>query len=117
MNQDRVKSIIDNRVISLFQEGNSIEFTIKELVSRADKFVNILEKDDVNLWEAITDAESLKITRHKYSAFYIISAYKRVSDLKWMYNNKHKFRHIENSKFFKLIQFRDKISKENSLPF
>jgi glycyl-tRNA synthetase beta subunit len=117
MNKDRVKSIIDNRVISLFQEGNSIQFVIKELASRADKFINVLEKDDINLWEAISNVESLKSTRHKYSAFYVISAYKRVSDLKWMHNNKHKFRHIENSKFFKLIQFRDKISKENSLPF
>jgi hypothetical protein len=117
MNQDRVKSIIDSRVISLFQEGNSIQFTIKELTSRSEKFINVLEREDVNLWDALTDVESLKTTRHKYAAFYVISAYKRVNDLKWMEINKYKFRHIENSKFFKLIQFKDKISKENSLPF
>lgn len=121
MNKERVRNIIDNRIISLFQEGNPISVIIDEIRNRSEKFFNILEKEDINLFEAITEPERINSTRFRYAAFYIIEASRRIEDLNWMYKNKSKFRHLENSKFFKLLQFRDKISFESavkdSLPF
>jgi hypothetical protein len=117
MNKERVRNIIDNRIISLFQEGVAISSAIDEIRNRSEKFFNILEKEDVNIFQAITEPETISSTRQRYAAFYITEASRRIEDLNWMYKNKNKFRHLENSKFFKLLQFRDKISEENALPF
>lgn len=117
MNKERVRNIIDNRIISLFQEGVAISSAIDEIRDRSEKFFNILEKDDINIFQAITEPETISSTRQRYAAFYVIVASQRIEDLNWMYKNKSKFRHLENSKLFKLLQFRDKMSEENALPF
>jgi hypothetical protein len=111
MNLERVTSIIDNRILSLFREGVSIDTTIEEIRNRSDKFFSVLEKDEsLNLLAAILEPESITNTKLRYSAFYIIVASKRIDDLTWMYRNKHKFSRYNNAKLFTLIQLRDKIS-------
>jgi hypothetical protein len=117
MDESKVKSIIDNKIISLLDGGNSVTFVIKEITSKIDKFIDLLEKENININDAISDVYSLKSSRHRYVTFYIIVVYKRIKDLKWMINNYDKFKNLNNTKLFKLVQFKDKISKENSLPF
>lgn len=111
MNTDRVKSIVDNRVISLFREGVSIPSAIDELRQRSDKFFSILENEEgFDTLAAILEPESVSNTRLRYAAYYVIVASKRIEDLVWMHKNKHRFPRYNSQKLFKLIQLRDKIS-------
>lgn len=118
MNQERVKSIIDNRIKSLFLEGCSIENAISELKTRNSKFYNIVDRDEnIDTEMALLNPELYKSSKIKFAIFYVISSEKRIQDLEWMLKNAEKFSKFNNQKFFKLVQLRDRMIGHEIITF
>lgn len=121
MQKERIHEMVDKNIIKSFSEGIALSIIQKELGVKVKNFTTTFEKDpSVNLSELMKlDFNELGPTRTRYGVTYLKHCKKRIEDLNWIVENKSKFRHLSNSQVFRLLQLRDKLSKENaiSLPF
>jgi hypothetical protein len=114
MDKSRINDMVDRKIIQSFQEGFSIGSIQSDLKVRIKNFTNTIGKDtSVNYIELYgSKFEDITNIRHRYGITYIKQCQKRLQDLDWILDKKPKFRHLSNSKIFKLIQFKDKITSK-----
>lgn len=110
--------MVDRKIIQSFQDGFSIGAIQSDLKVRIKNFTNTIGKDTSVNYIALYDSkfEDIPNIRHRYGITYIKQCQKRLKDLDWILEKKPQFRHLSNSKIFKLIQFKEKIT-DNTLSF
>jgi hypothetical protein len=118
MDKSRINDMVDRKIIQSFQEGFSIGSIQSDLKVRIKNFTNTIGKDTSVNYVELYDSkfEDIPNIRHRYGITYIKQCQKRLQDLDWILDKKPQFRHLSNSKIFKLIQFKEKITG-NPLPF
>ena len=115
MDINRINDMVDRKVVQSLQEGFSIGAIQSDLIVRMKNFTKTIEKDGSMVYQDLYNSEFDKISniRLRYGITYIKQCEKRLKDLDWILDNKFKF-NFENSKIFKLIQFKEKLT-ENSI--
>jgi hypothetical protein len=97
---------IDDRLLYRISEGCSIEELIEQFtdVSKRCKkqstFINVGLKYLINNWKFVDPNK-------KMNTLYVIFVDKRLKDLKWLLDNKHKFPHLQGEKLYNLLKLRD----------
>jgi hypothetical protein len=110
MDASRINDMVDRKILESFRSGFSIGAVKSELKVRIDNFTKTITKDGINLIDIYDkDFSEIPQIRHRYGITYIKQCEKRLKDLDWILDNKSKF-NFENSKIFKLIQFKEKLS-------
>jgi len=99
---------IDDRLLYKISEGSSIEELINHFTGIADScenrrtFINVGLKYLINNWNFIDPNK-------KMNTLYVIFLRKRLKDLKWLNDNKHKFSHLEGEKLYRILRLKDMI--------
>jgi hypothetical protein len=116
MDKERINSMVDKRISEAFRCGDSISVVQSDLRLRVRNFTITVTKD--HKLEDLMDLswEEIPTLRVRYGTFYIKHALKRIDDLDWMYKST-KLNRYSNSEIFNLIQLKEKLSFENSVPF
>jgi len=116
MDKGRINSMVDKRISEAFRCGDSISVVQSDLRLRVRNFTITVTKD--HKLEDLMDLswEEIPTLRVRYGTFYIKHALKRIDDLDWMYKST-KLNRYSNSEIFNLIQLKEKLSFENSVPF
>jgi predicted secreted Zn-dependent protease len=102
---------IDDRILYKITEGLSFEEVITYFQETADKcqsretFINVGLKYLINNWKQIDPNK-------KMNTLYVMFINKRLKDLKWLVDNKHKFSNLEGEKLYKLLRLRDKLDNK-----
>ena len=97
---------VDDRILYKVTEGLSLEEVIAYFKETADScqsretFIQVRLKYLVTNWKLI-DANK------RMNTLYVIFINKRLKDLKWLVENKHKFSHLEGEKLYKILRLRD----------
>ncbi len=119
MTKDRISEMIDKKILESFSNGFAIRVIQNELEEKANKFAATIKQDPtVDLLKLLTlEFDQVAPVRTKFGVAYIKHCMKRVKDLDWLKKNKHKFSNLSNSQVFSLLKLKDKLSKENALPF
>lgn len=97
---------IDDRFLYKISEGCSVEeliehFTgISESCQNRSTFINVSLRYLINNWSFIDPNK-------KMNTLYVIFVNKRLKDLKWLVENKHKFPHLQGEKLYKILRLRD----------
>ncbi len=118
MNKESINEMVDRKIIESFSNGFALYSIRTELETKINNFTKVFEKDNTDIKPLMNlDFNELGPARTRYGITYIKQCQKRIQDLKWIEKNKSKFRHLSNSQIFRLIKLKDKLSKENALPF
>ena len=102
---------IDDRLLYKISEGCSVEELIEHFTGIADScqnrstFIKVGLKYLINNWKFIDPNK-------KMNTLYVIFIRKRLKDLKWLSENKHKFSHLQGEKLYKILRLRDILSHE-----
>jgi hypothetical protein len=97
---------VDDRILYKVTEGLSLEEVIAYFKQTADScqsretFINVRLKYLINNWKLIDPNKRM-------NTLYVIFINKRLKDLKWLVENKHKFSHLEGEKLYKILRLRD----------
>jgi len=115
MDKSRINDMVDRKITEAFRNGVSIGAVKSDLIVRMNNFKKTIIKDNVDI-ASLYDKEFSDIPqiRHRYGITYIKQCEKRLKDLDWILTNKYKFSHFPNSKIFKLVQFKEKISQNTT---
>ena len=115
MDKSRINDMVDRKITEAFRNGVSIGAVKSDLIVRMNNFKKTIIKDNVDIAD-LYDKEFSDIPqiRHRYGITYIKQCEKRLKDLDWILANKYKFSHFPNSKIFKLVQFKEKISQNTT---
>jgi hypothetical protein len=115
MDKSRINDMVDRKITEAFRNGVSIGDVKSDLIVRMNNFKKTIIKDNVDI-ASLYDKEFSDIPqiRHRYGITYIKQCEKRLKDLDWILANKYKFSHFPNSKIFKLVQFKEKISQNTT---
>jgi hypothetical protein len=120
MKRESVSKLIDKRIIDGYVDGFGTMLLIQELKVRSESQIraNIKDDDIAAKIDLITDDDlgAIDSTRMKYAIFYVQHCRKRMKDLEWIKANKYKFKQYSHSQVFKLIQLKDKLKIDVSLP-
>lgn len=118
MEKSGIYNMIDRRIIESFSMGLSIDIVKLELGTKINNFTKVFEKDSISVDSLINlPFNELGPARTRYGITYIKHCKKRLNDLTWIEKNKFKFKLFSNSQIFGLVQLKDKLSRENCLPF
>lgn len=122
MRKENIFDMIDRKIVQHFIDGSTIGIIQSDLSTRASNFIKVFESTNtqkklLELLQNLNFDDDVTPSKLKYQIFYIKHCLSRIEDLTWMVNNKHKFENFSNLKLFKLIQLKNKLSKENALPF
>ena len=99
---------IDDRILYKISKGSSLDevieyFTgIKDSCQKRSTFINVGLKYLINNWKYINSDK-------KMNTLYVIFLRKRLKDLKWLNDNKHKFSHLEGEKLYRILRLKDMI--------
>ena len=117
MDKNRIHDMIDRDVLKSFTKGNDISFIKNDLSNRFSNFKKSLELDkSININELMSlDFDEIESKRIRFGITYIKHCQKRIKDLNWILDKKSEFEHLTNSKIFKLILFKEKMSIENAV--
>lgn len=102
---------IDDRILYKISEGCSIDEIIEHFTGVADScqrrrsFIKVSLKYLINNWRLI-DADK------KMNTLYVIFLRKRLKDLKWLNDNKHKFPKLEGERLYKVLRLKDILGNE-----
>jgi len=102
---------IDDRILYKISEGCSIDelinyFTIvADGCQRRSSFIKVSLKYLINNWKLIN-------TDKKMNTLYVIFLRKRLKDLKWLNENKHKFPQLEGERLYKVLRLKDILGNE-----
>jgi hypothetical protein len=97
---------VDDRILYKVTEGLSLEEVIAYFRETVDKcqsretFIEVRLKYLINNWKLIDPNKRM-------NTLYVIFLNKRLKDLKWLVENKHKFSHLEGEKLYKVLRLRD----------
>lgn len=99
---------IDDRFLYKISEGCSVEEMINHFTSVSENcqkrstFIKVKLKYLINNWKQIDPSKRM-------NTLYVIFVNKRLKDLKWLADNKHKFSHLEGEKLYNILKLRDKL--------
>jgi hypothetical protein len=116
MNRETIVNMIDKKIFISLADGHSILYIKNDICARVDKFLKEIKNLDNGEVLLGLDINSIQPSRAKYQIIYIKESLKRIEDLDWMYRNT-KLNRYSNSEILNLILLKEKLSKENSLPF
>ncbi len=124
MRKDGIENMVDKLILENINNGVSIRISQLELQEKIIKFRKILERDNIDVESTVLTAnedwENIPSARHRFAAYYICFAVKRIIDLEWYSNKRTSVPSLRDKDVLKLIKFRDKLSQENAkenLPF
>lgn len=123
MRKDAIQDMVDKIITGNMNDGLPIRAAQLELQEKISKFRKMLEKENVDVVDIVLQAnedwQKISSARHRFAAYYICFAAKRIIDLDWFSKKKTVFTKLSNKDMLKLLKFRDKLSKENAneLPF
>ena len=123
MKKEGIQNMVDKIISENLDQGLPLKVSQLDLQERITKFCNVIVRDGTDLTETLLIAnenwEKITVVRHRYAAYYICFATKRIIDLDWLHSNKYKFSKLSNYETIKLLQFRDKVSEFNAveMPF
>lgn len=108
MTADRINDMVDRKVIDFLQKGMSISEIQSDLNLRIRNY-----KKSVSDFDNLYNLEFSEICniRERYGITYIKQCEKRVKDLNWMLIRKSNFKRYTLPQLFKLIQFKQKLTK------
>lgn len=116
MRKESINDMVDRRIIESLQMGSSIALIRLEIGTKIHNFQKVFEKDNTDVSSLMKlDFNELGPAKTRYGITYIKHSLKRIEDLRWIEKNKLKFRNFSNSQIFRLLQLRDKLSKENAI--
>lgn len=116
MDKNRINDMVDRKITESFRDGSSIKVVKSDLEVRIKNFTTTITKDGTKIEDIYDkDFKDIEVIRHRYGVTYIKQCEKRIKDLDWILDKKSDFRHLTNSKIFKLIQFKEKMSIENAV--
>lgn len=119
MKKEGIQNMVDKVISDNLNQGLPIRASQLDLQDRITKFCNVIERDGADLSDTLLiankDWEKITPTRHRYAAYYICFATKRIVDLDWFSTNRYRFSKFSNYQILKLLQFRDKVSENNSI--
>ena len=101
---------VDDRILYKVTEGLSLEEVIVYFKETADScqnretFIKARLKYLIDNWKVIDPNKRM-------NTLYVIFINKRLKDLKWLVENKHKFPNIEGEKLYKLLRLKDMLDK------
>lgn len=111
MDKNRINEMVDKKIVEFLSKGSSIGEIESDLVLRMNNFKKtIATKHD---FQQLYDKEFSQIPeiRFRYGITYIKQCEKRLADLDWMLKNRPLFKTFTDLKLFKLLLFRDKVTK------
>jgi len=124
MRKDAIEGMVDKLILENINNNLSIKTSQLELQEKIIKFKNLLERDNIDVESTVLTAnenwEEIPSARHRFAAYYICFAVKRIIDLDWYSNKRLVVPSLNKRDMLKVIKFRDKLSKENAkenLPF
>ena len=124
MRKDAIEGMVDKLILENINYNLSIKTSQLELQEKIIKFKNLLERDNIDVESTVLTAnenwEEIPSARHRFAAYYICFAVKRIIDLEWYSTKRTSVPSLRDKDVLKLIKFRDKLSKENAkenLPF
>ena len=123
MKKEGIQNMVDKIITDNLNQGLPLKVSQLDLQERITKFCNVIVKDGADLTKTLLTAnenwEKITSARHRYAAYYVCFATKRIIDLDWLHSNKYKFSKLSNYQIIKLLQFRDKVSEFNAveMPF
>jgi hypothetical protein len=97
---------VDDRILYKVTEGLSLEEVIAYFKETADScqsretFIQVRLKYLVTNWKLIDPNKRM-------NTLYVIFINKRLKDLKWLVDNKHRFSNLEGEKLYKLLRLKD----------
>jgi len=101
---------VDDRILYKVTEGLSLEEVIAYFKETADScqsretFIQVRLKYLVTNWKLIDPNKRM-------NTLYVIFINKRLKDLEWLVDNKHKFSHLEGEKLYKILRLKDMLDK------
>ena len=101
---------IDDRILYKVTEGLSLEEVIAYFQETADSCQSKETFMQVGLKYLITNWKLIDLNK-RMNTLYVIFINKRLKDLKWLVENKHKFSNIEGEKLYKLLRLKDMLDK------
>lgn len=101
---------IDDRILYKVTEGLSLEEVIVYFQETADSCQSKETFMQVGLKYLITNWKLIDLNK-RMNTLYVIFINKRLKDLKWLVQNKHKFSNIEGEKLYKLLRLKDMLDK------
>ena len=112
--------MIDKKIEKLYKENLEPNEIIKDLKISINNMEKSLTKSLANSGVDINsfrdkEWDDIDIIRARYVIFYSKFLENRINDINWIARNKYKFPESTNTKIFKLILLRDKLSFENSI--
>jgi hypothetical protein len=102
---------IDDRLLYKISSGCSVEELIEHFAGvsqnckRQSTYIKVGLRYLINNWKFIDASKRM-------NTLYVIFLDKRLKDLKWLSNNKHKFPHLQGEKLYRVLRLRDILSNE-----
>lgn len=101
---------IDDRILYKVTDGLSLEEVIVYFKETADSCQSKETFMQVGLKYLITNWKLIDLNK-RMNTLYVIFINKRLKDLKWLVENKHKFPNVEGEKLYKLLRLKDMLDK------
>lgn len=114
MKKENVLNIIDKRIFNLYQIKKDSSFVKIELNKKSNEFVYKLknENKDIDLVNLLLmDTDTIKDFRTRYIIYYIKQSLKRIRDIEWIENNRHKFNGKSDIEILNLIKLKELLEK------
>ena len=97
---------IDDRILYKITDGLSLEEVIAYFKETADNCQSRETFIKVKLNYLITNWKHLDPNK-RMNTLYVVFLNRRLKDLKWLVQNKHKFSHLEGEKLYRILRLRD----------
>ena len=101
---------IDDRILYKVTDGLSLEEVIVYFKETADSCQSKETFMQVGLKYLITNWKLIDLNK-RMNTLYVIFINKRLKDLEWLVENKHKFPNVEGEKLYKLLRLKDMLDK------
>ncbi len=113
MNKDRIAEMVDKNILKGYIDGlttQSVVYTLNNKIKNL-KTVLLNEKPSIDFEKMMdTEWDNIEGVRIRYTVFYVKHSIRRIEDLRWLDQNKPKFKQLSNSQIFNLIKLKEKLS-------
>jgi hypothetical protein len=111
MEKKQIENVIDLKIENSYKEGHGHMSIVSQLETSRRNIRNVVERDGLSI-EGLESLEweSIHPTRLRYYAHYIAHCECRIRDIEWIKSKKSEFPLYENSKIFRMLKLRDRLS-------
>ena len=111
MEKKQIERVIDLKIENSYKEGHAHAHIASQLKASMRNIRNVIERDGLSIEGVdLLEWDSVFPSRLRYYSHYIKHCESRLNDIEWIAANKSRFPFYENSKIFRLIKLRDKLS-------